>query len=100
MTNKPFAPLDNDASHHLSIQSKIEELAATAGVSAEDRLSLETLLVALPRRERRRVRLFLEGTRAVREVLTPADDLRLWVALGSRTSRAELTAPPQACASS
>lgn len=64
MSKEPFAPLDTGASHHLSIQSKIEEMAATAGVSAEDRLSLETLFVALPRRDRRRVRLFLEGVKA------------------------------------
>lgn len=64
MSKEPLGALDGDASHHLSIQSKIEEMAETAGVSVEDRLNLETLLEALPRRERRRVRLFLEGVKA------------------------------------
>lgn len=64
MSKKPFAPLDPEAPHHLAIQSKIEEMATIAGVPAEDRLNLETLFLALPRKERRRVRLFLEGVRA------------------------------------
>jgi type IV secretory pathway VirB3-like protein len=45
------------------MQSKIEMIAKQAGVSAEDRLNLETLLTALPRRERRRVRLFWRGSK-------------------------------------
>ena len=63
MSEKPQPPLDV-ASHHFFIQSKIETIAEEAGVSAEDRLSLEAMLTALPRPERRRVRLFLQGIKA------------------------------------
>ena len=65
MPRKPLAPPDTEVSHHLSsIQSQIEKMAERAGVPAEDRLSLETMLKALPRPERRRVKLFLEGVKA------------------------------------
>lgn len=43
------------------IQSKIEQIATDAGVRQG---SLESILAALPRRERRRVRLFLQGVHA------------------------------------
>jgi hypothetical protein len=45
-------------------QAKIEEVAERAGVSAYDRLSLETMLAALPWPERRRIGLFLKGAKA------------------------------------
>ena len=44
-------------------QSKIEEIAREAGVSAHDCASLETMLAALPWEGRRRLRLFLQGVK-------------------------------------
>lgn len=64
MPKKPLPPVDAELSHYLIIQSKIEQIAEEAGVPAEDRLSLESMLKAIPRPERRRVRLFLQGVRA------------------------------------
>jgi hypothetical protein len=65
MSKKPLVPpLDRGGSHHLSIQAQIEAIAEQAGVSAENRQNLETMLRALPQRERRRVRLFLQGVKA------------------------------------
>jgi hypothetical protein len=64
MSKRPL-PLEEEVSHHLlTIQSKIEKMAELAGVSAEDRLSIERVLEALPQPERRRVRLFLQGVQA------------------------------------
>jgi hypothetical protein len=76
MSKKTLPPLDV-ATHNLFIQWKIETIAEEAGVSPEDRLSLESMLKALPRPERRRVRLFLQGVKAQSEsqaVQQAADD--------------------------
>ena len=64
MPKKPPPPLGTEVSHHLSIQSAIEKIAAQAGVPPEVRLNLEAMLEALPQPERRRVRLFLQGVKA------------------------------------
>jgi len=61
----PPLPVDVELPNLLSfIQSKIETIAEEAGVSAEDRRSLEAMLKALPLPARRRVRLFLQGIKA------------------------------------
>ena len=62
VSKKPVSPLDTDVLS--TIQSKIDKIAEQAGVPAEDRLSLDAMLQALPGRERRRVRLFLQGIKA------------------------------------
>ena len=64
MPKEPSPALDAEAAHHLTIQSKIEAIAEGAGVAPEDRLTLEATLRALPRPERRRVRLYLQGIKA------------------------------------
>ena len=53
----------NVALHLSALAEKVDEVAARAGVSALDRLNLETALRALPWPERRRLRLILESAR-------------------------------------
>lgn len=60
------------AVHWGELAAKVDEIAERAGVSARDRLSLETTLAALPWRERRRLGLILEGVR----VQAASEDLR------------------------
>ena len=63
----PFHLLDRPLGHvalHLSaLTAKVDEVAARAGVSAFDRLALDTALAALPWPERRRLALVLESAR-------------------------------------
>ena len=55
----------NNVALHLSVLTdKVDEVATHAGVSAFDRLDLEGALAALPWRDRRRLVLILEGTKA------------------------------------
>jgi hypothetical protein len=52
------------ACHLGELQSKIDEYAARAGISPNDRLDLRTTLAALPWSDRRRLGMVLEGVRA------------------------------------
>jgi hypothetical protein len=57
-------PSSRHVALHLStLTAKVDEVAERAGVSASDRLSLETTLAALPWPERRRLGLVLESAR-------------------------------------
>ncbi|MBQ0820811.1 hypothetical protein KBI52_11400 [Microvirga sp. HBU67558] len=53
-----------EIAHHLSaLSTKVDEIAKRAGVSASERLDLETHLAALAWPERRRLGLILESAR-------------------------------------
>ncbi|EIM26884.1 hypothetical protein [Microvirga lotononidis] len=53
-----------EIAHHLSaLAAKVDEIARRAGVSASERLDLETTLASLPWPERRRLGLILESAR-------------------------------------
>ena len=59
-----FHSSNNVALHLSALTDKVDEFATRAGVSAFDRLELEGALAALPWRERRRLALIVEGTKA------------------------------------
>jgi len=63
------------AAHWGELAAKVDEISERAGVSARDRLTLETTLAALPWRERRRLGLILEAVR----VQATSEDLRMAV---------------------
>jgi hypothetical protein len=79
------------ALHLSALTAKVDEVAERAGVSASDRLSLETALGALPWSERRRLGLVLESARvgAQSEFLRTAVEMVL-----ERAARVWATTPP------
>ena len=85
-------PSSRHVALHLSaLTAKVDEVATRAGVSASDRLSLETALAALPWSERRRLGLVLESARvgAQSEFLRTAVGMVL-----ERAARVWATTPP------
>lgn len=70
------------AAHWGELAAKIDEIAERVGVSASDRMSLETTLAALPWPERRRLRLILESVKvqATTEDLQTAVNMMLKLA--------------------
>ncbi len=88
----PSHPSSRHVALHLSaLTAKVEQVAERAGVSASDRLSLETALAALPWPERRRLGLVLESARvgAESEFLRTAVGIVL-----ERAARVWATTPP------
>jgi len=72
-----------EIAHHLSaLSAKVDEIAWRAGVSASERLDLETTLAALPWPERRRLGLILESGRvsATSEAVRDAVEVMLGLA--------------------
>jgi hypothetical protein len=88
----PSYPASRHVALHLSaLTAKVDQVAARAGVSASDRLSLETALAALPWSERRRLGLVLESARvgAQSEFLRTAVEMVL-----ERAAKVWATTPP------